>query len=701
MAARIRVLHVDDDPDFGAVTAELLEDEDDRLRVHTETNAIDALAHVEREAIDCIVTDIEMPGMDGIEFLEEIRNQDERVPVILYTGEGSEAIASEAFSAGATDYLRKGVDAEQHAILANRIRNYAETARIEKQRERQRVAIETAREGISILDSEGYFEYVNEAYANLYGYDTEEMIGRHWELLYPDEEVAYVRDVILPTVADDSYWSGETTGLRADGSTFVEDHAVSATENDQLVCTVRDVTERNQRDQRYQRLVENLPGIVYRGRVRSDWPFEFVHGECNSLTGYSCEQLRSTVNWGEELIHPADRDGVYEAVTSAVERGEPFELTYRIVHPDGDVRWFWERGRQVEADVIEGFITDITAQKRNEERLQKMTGRLEALFEHSPDMIDIHDAEGTILDANARFCETLGYEKADLIGLKVWDVDQRIDRSEAIGIWEELSVGERTRVESEYNRPDGSTFPVEVHLVKIEIDGVLRFIVISRDITDRKAYERQLERENDRLEEFVQVVSHDLRNPLNVAKGRLQLARAECSNEHLDIVDRSHDRMEALIEDLLTVAREGQSVSEFSPVALPNVVDRCWQNVDTATASIEIQTESVVMADGNRLQQLFENLIRNAVEHGGADVTLTVGDIPDEGFYVADDGPGIPAETRETVFESGYSTSDDGTGFGLSIVKRVVEAHGWSVSIVDSERGGARFEITGVTFADT
>jgi signal transduction histidine kinase len=110
---------------------------------------------------------------------------------------------------------------------------------------------------------------------------------------------------------------------------------------------------------------------------------------------------------------------------------------------------------------------------------------------------------------------------------------------------------------------------------------------------------------------------------------------------------------------------------------------------------VEIDTESSIRADVSRLKQVFENLIRNATEHGGPDVTVTVGEL-DDGFYLEDDGPGIPDEERSRILETGYSTAEAGTGFGLSIVDQIVDAHGWQLRITESEAGGARFEIIDV-----
>ena len=222
--------------------------------------------------------------------------------------------------------------------------------------------------------------------------------------------------------------------------------------------------------------------------------------------------------------------------------------------------------------------------------------------------------------------------------------------------------------------------------------------VVIREITEQRRRKEELARQNERLDEFVSVVSHDLRNPLNVASGRLELAREEHDSEHLEAVAESHARMEQLIEDLLDLARNGQSLDEVEPLELSSFVEACWSTVETENATLQIETDRTLMADRGRLRQLVENLFRNAVEHGGNNVTVTVGDL-DSGFYIADDGPGIAPERREEVFETGCSTNPDGTGLGLSIVANVAAAHGWEVRVTDSIDGGARFEVTEVTIA--
>ncbi|ELZ31430.1 HTR-like protein [Halogeometricum pallidum JCM 14848] len=348
---------------------------------------------------------------------------------------------------------------------------------------------------------------------------------------------------------------------------------------------------------------------------------------------------------------------------------------------------------------LRGAVQDITDHKHHEERLRKTSSRLEALYENSPDMIDVLDPDGTILDVNSRFCEELGYEKDDVIGRPIWQIDRMAEPADVQALLANFTAGERRKFEGRYERTNGSTFPVEVHLLRLELHEQDRFLAISRDITARKQREQALQRQNDQLEEFASVVSHDLRNPLNVAEGYLELLREECDSEQLESVDRALARMDTLIEDLLTLAQQGDRICETESVTLAELSAQCWRNVETADATIRTPVDGTIQADRSRLTQLLENLYRNAVEHGGTEVTVTVGRL-DDGFYVEDDGPGISEDDREDIFDAGYSTSTEGTGFGLSIIKEVVDGHGWSIRVADGTEGGARFEITGVEFVD-
>jgi len=266
--------------------------------------------------------------------------------------------------------------------------------------------------------------------------------------------------------------------------------------------------------------------------------------------------------------------------------------------------------------------------------------------------------------------------------------------------------------ETQYFRPTRNSFSAN--------NVQLGLLLVLSDVTDEERYRRQLEAQNDRLEQFTGMVSHDLRNPLNVAQGNSEIiyellgaAKTDdgyepLSDETLDTVGTSAktlsntlDRMERLIDDLLVLARQGQAIDSREAVSLASLAENCWGMVENKNASLVVSDDFTFESDPERLQQFFENLFRNAIEHGGDDVTIKIGPLDGEGFYVEDDGPGIPNEKREVIFDSGFTTNRDGTGFGLAIVKEIVEAHGWSIIVTDSDEGGARFEVTNIEINDS
>ncbi|WP_439027573.1 sensor histidine kinase [Haloarchaeobius sp. DT45] len=200
---------------------------------------------------------------------------------------------------------------------------------------------------------------------------------------------------------------------------------------------------------------------------------------------------------------------------------------------------------------------------------------------------------------------------------------------------------------------------------------------------------REAERQRERLDEFASVVSHDLRNPLSVAQAQLEETFRSGDPAHLKEVKHALDRMDDLIQESLALARQGRVVGDREAVALDAAATAAWDGVQTGDATLRVDYGGSIDADRSRLVELLENLFRNSIEHGRGDVTVTVEETAD-GFVVADDGPGIPEEKREQVFERGH-TGDDGSGLGLAIVESIADAHGWSVHVDESRDGGAEF----------
>ena len=587
MDSSIRVLHVDDSPDFLAVSTTVLEQTDERFTVTTATSAGVGLDRLDDD-IDCIVSDYEMPDRTGIEFLETVRSTHPDLPFILFTGKGSEEIASDAISAGATDYLQKETTAEQYELLANRIDNAVAQARAERTQRRLRELAETTDHVLYVFTHDwSELLFINSAYEDIWESSRARLRADATSFLdgiYPEDRER-AREAMARVSAGETAEAEVRVTVGTDSPRWVRTHGEPIRDESGTVVRVAgfatDITDQKQRQRDLERS-RNLLAHTERLAEAGGWEVDTRTDELRWTDGtyaihdLSPDEVDPTVEAGIDFYHPEDRAEIRRRVRRCMDEGEPYDTELRLLTADDRCCWVRTVGEPV-------------------------------------------------------------YEDGEIV----------------------------------------------------RIQGAIR------DITEQKARQRELERKNERLESFASVVSHDLRNPLNVAAGRLELAREECASQHLDIVADALDRSQALVADLLALSRSGERVSDPAPVALADVVKDCWQTVETGESTLVVQTERTLQADESRLRQLLENLIANAVEHGGDGVTVTVGDF-NEGFYVADDGSGIPADDRENLFEADSLATGTTTRFGLAIVQEVVAAHGWEIRVGESEAGGARFEITDV-----
>jgi signal transduction histidine kinase len=465
---------------------------------------------------------------------------------------------------------------------------------------------------------------------------------------------------------------------------------------------------------------------------------EAIAGPVEELFNITGNELDPISTFFEHAVHPDDLAKVQQQYLDVMRgREEVFKIEFRTHPRNGEVRWIESQARinaNQEPRSLTGISTDITDLKQHEHALKQIQERTQRLMQTTTKEETAQLAVETardVLDAELSGCHHLGGDGHTLEPIAFMDTvhetlgeppiyDRRDDADPAShAAWQAFENGESLVINDtrEYGRLAEVT-PARSGIIHTlgeygvfiisatepnafnETQKVLIELLATalEAAFDRVEREQALRRQNDHLDKFASVVSHDLRNPLNMASGRLELAQQECDSDYLVDVARAHGRMETLIEDLLTLTREGERVAETNLVNLADMIDSCWQTVATADATLVADTGQRIRADPSRLNQLLENLFRNAVEHGGEDVTIEVGELED-GFYVADDGPGIPAEDRDQVFEPGYSTANDGIGLGLSIVQEVAEAHDWEIRITPSDAGGVRFKLTDVEVA--
>ena len=456
--------------------------------------------------------------------------------------------------------------------------------------------------------------------------------------------------------------------------------------------------------------------------------------------GYTASDVASTTDWWRERIHPDDRARVLAALRAAVEDpGTTYDETYRLRKKDGSYGYVRSRGYVVydengapermlgahidvtDREERERIITSLHTATRGMIRAETRSEVAEIAVEAARDIVELPHTAIQLYDAEEDVLRPVAFTDSveELLGTV-----PTIEPESSI-IWRAFSTGEvevndDVRTDSDVMNPDTDVrsqiiLPLDTHGVLIcnsaetgdfqQIDVKLARVLAenTRAALDRIEHEQtlrrqtqQLEQQNEHLERVTRVLSHDLRNPLNVAKGRLELARENHESDDLLRVGGALTRIEEIVENTLLLAEQGSTVRSTGSIDLTDLACRCWNDVKTSDATVDVVADVTIRGDPDRLPHVFENLFRNAVDHGGETVSIRVGPTDEDGFYVADDGPGIPEDDRETVFDLGHSTTDDGTGFGLAIVEEIVEAHGWEIDVTDARNGGARFEITGV-----
>ncbi|WP_439027698.1 PAS domain S-box protein [Haloarchaeobius sp. DT45] len=708
------------------------------------------------ERPDCVLTAAELPDTDGIGCLAAVRAVDSTVPVVVVTGDWS-ADASGALDAGATDVVERGGEtasrvAARRAVAAARNASRTHDTRLQPANARVEALFENTTDKIveTTLDGDtATITKANRSFAAMFGDEggPDALVGRDLdEVVLPVDRRDEGR-AVNQQVAEGERVEREVR-RQTDGSVrdfLLRSVRVDGTDSAYFVYT--DITERKRREQTM-RLLHDATQQMVRAETKSAVAAIAMHTVVNVLglpktTVYLCEDETLDPVVTTRLSHPeavslaeetplGDVFASGETTVCASPAGDADESVLAVPLADhgvvtaGAVSTDSLDAATVQiAELLAANIESALDRAEREELLRereierkKQRDRFAALFENIPDpaVSYVFDADGTmqVRAVNSAFEEVMGYDEATVVG---HDLDEFIVPSdkeeEATGLSDELIAGNSVHVEVRRKTAMGLRDFI-LHGVPVTLGerSVFGFAIYT-DTSEQKERERKLRRQNERLDEFASIVSHDLRNPLTVARGHRDLLAAEYDHESLSELDWALDRMEALIEDVLTLARKGKAVEDPEPVPFERIVTSAWAGCETPDSELVLAEEfPPISADGERLRALFENLFRNSVEHGtGGDaadgdggsgdenrreggVTVTVQYHP-AGFAVADDGSGIDPADVDLVFEQGYTTAATGTGFGLAIVEDIAEAHDWTVK-VDDGADGARFVFSGV-----
>ncbi|ELY95680.1 HTR-like protein [Natrialba hulunbeirensis JCM 10989] len=723
----LHILHVDTDSAFstyvsraGGQRSDTATDTNTATATATVTTVDTAAAALEYLAdddhsIDCLVTEYDLPESDGLELLERVRETHPDIPFILFTGEGTEQVVSEAISAGATDYLEKTGGTEQYELLLSRIEKFVDRHRSSQERDRVYQALASATEGIGLLGSDGRYIYVNDAYAAVYGYEPEDLIGTHWKQLYPADEVERFTDDILPSLHRTGEWSGRSRGKRVTGETFPEKLSLTSLENGGHVCVVRDVSDQLAREQQFDTLADNLQGVVYRCGYDPDWPMQHVLGNVEEFLGYTAHSLETQRLLWRDVIHPEDREMVWETVQEAVSNDEPYNITYRVTTRCGETKWVIERGRGVprvdgSVTTLEGLITDITARK---ERKQELEWKTKAMDEASMGIViaDPTEADTPITYVNKEFCELTGYDREDVLGRNCRFLQGPLTAESTVEtVREGIANAEPVDVDILNYRRDGTPFWNNLQITPVfDDDGsVSYFVGFQTDVTARIEYER-------RIAVLHRILRHNIRNHLNVQLAQLEELLDSESNEEAAIENVRAPALSLL--ESSEKARRIESVlssASFDPDTVPisSLLDRAYSSASLPEGEESVHVSREDGADPTVLAPpevavAFRELIENAVHHA-TDASPTVSiTVETKTTTVASDGrttavvvvriedtnPHIAEMDRTRLLGNDESPVHHGSGLGLWLVNWLVTMSGGMIEHEAMDGGGNRISV--------
>jgi len=618
----LSIVLVDDDKSFVDMAKAKLDSAHDLFDISVCVSGEECISYVKSNDVDCIVCDYDMPKMNGIETLKNIREFSE-IPFILFTGKGSEEVASEAFSNGATDYLQKSGSSEVYSLLANRIEKYVE-------RHNLRV-----RQNKILNEKNRLLNRVNDAFISF---------DSNFQILHLNSRgIQFVNDVV-----DKEYSYADLIG-------------------------------------------ENIWDIVpesSEGVFKSEYKDVLDSDEDVDFEAYYDEIDK----WFNIRVFPSSNgvsvfiQDITQSKREKIEREEELELLFDLYNIASNGRLSYEerlsKAVQLGRDfmgVSFGFITQIE-DGMQEIMLSENTINNSQLYAGAVCPIEesycqnVLDAQDLISVTNASENDTIGKEEFKNFELESY-ISQRLFVNESV--FGTLCFADFETRETEFTT-------AEVAIAEL-LAGWIGFEI------ERHLTRKELENHNKRLDAFARFVSHDLRNPLSVAMGfcEIEQDRQGEENRNLQKIEKSHNRMDNIISELLEFARSSNEISDMKKISVKEIATEAWENLSVGESKLHVDTDMVISGDYGKLLNVFENIMRNSIEHNDEAVSVYIGELSENvnGFYIEDDGVGIPED--EDLF---VPDENGATRFGLLITKEILRAHEWDISQAKCD-SGARFEI--------
>jgi len=487
-------------------------------------------------------------------------------------------------------------------------------------------------------------------------------------------------------------------------------------------------------------LLKNLPGMAYRCINCKDWPMEFVSEGCFALCGYTREAIeKQSVLWGKCFTFPEDIQRVENAITNAVNKGEPFEVEYRITTHNNEEKWVWERGRSVEfrngQHILEGFITDITDRKLAETGFMQEEAFAKAVVDTVVEAVITIDEHGLIDTINSVTQEMFGYTQNEVKGkhFRLFMAEPMND--DFVTYMSRHLHGNEANTASEREdnciRKDDTVFPVHLSVREVVSETTLsdkaerKFVGLIRDLTARRNAEQEAREQRaqlahvDRLNilgEMAVSIAHEINQPLTAismyAKSGIKFIENEPPkidrvHDALDKISKQAHRAGAVIEHIQQLTKQQESQhKEIDGNRLIKEVKKLAE-VEANLRDIEINLDlakhaDVIVCDPIQIQQVILNLLRNgmesmqtaALQHGN--IIIIRSEHTENGMRISidDSGIGFTKDFEEKLFMPFSSTKNSGMGMGLSISNSIIKAHHNKLDFKQNADYGVTFYFT-------
>lgn len=652
----------------------------------------------------------------------------------FYRKDGTEA---HLHTIGKVTRDQDGSPLRMHGVVQDITARKAAEKRRKETEEKFQVVFERVMDGILIADVETkMFVEANSVVCNMLGYTREEILGLGIEKIHRPEDFPEVMGVIDRQLRKEIVLAPQIPVLRKDGSVFPADINAAIMTLDGRPCLVgifRDVTERKRIEEAlresenlYRNLVETTTAIAWEVDIAS-LRFAYISPQVEKLTGYPPEAWTGFTFWAER-IHPEDRDQAVTYCQTETAKGLDHTFEYRMSAADGSTLWIRdvvsvikEQGRPV---TLRGYFIDITASKVAAEKLRESEEFVRRILDTMDAGVISLDRDYRIGTANRAYCGQVGGSASEIIGKHCYEVSHRISRpcyeeGEECAVRQVFEDGEPHVALHHHIDSEGSVVYVETKAfpIKDSSGSVVSVVEMIVNITEKYLLEgeRLKAQKLESIGTLAGGIAHDFNNLLQGVFGHISMARMSIDRkeESLDMLEQAEKALHqsvSLTNQLLTFAKGGKPVKGHVPI-LPLVEDAARFALSGSSCDYEVLPQGdlwQVNGDAGQIGQVIQNIALNADQSmpQGGEIKITVRNVFSDSekpaalkkrdyvlIAIADNGPGIPGNIRERIFDPYFTTKERGSGLGLATSYSIVQNHGGTVSVESRPREGTTFTI--------